>query len=121
MRHWRSSSRSTRRSVATVRGFAPEICAPGAALRSIALIMDYHKDPTKSICTRCYKMLLGSGTRVFNGESHRVSKHLFGVSEADPMLAQVGPCLGRDSPEPVTLARDDHPWAYLAKVSRYST
>ena len=48
--------------------------------------MDDHKYPAQCIGAQSDKALFSSGIRVFDGESHRIAKCLFRVSEADTVL-----------------------------------
>lgn len=57
--------------------------------------MHDHEYPTQCITAQRDKTLLPSGVRVFDGESHRITKRLLRVSEADAALAEIRFGFGR--------------------------
>jgi hypothetical protein len=78
----------------SVRFAATGLASGNQARPLFALGMDDHEYPAQCIRAQSDKALFTSGVRIFDGESHRITKCLLGVSKADTMLPQVRLGLG---------------------------
>ena len=56
--------------------------------------MDDDQNPSECVHAQRHEALFSLCVRIFDGHSHRVTKHLLGMGEADLVFGQVGPGLG---------------------------